>query len=215
MQFPSVAKFKVEFISREPSDDGRISELAGWCARFNESGLTPPREGTDRSLGNLSFRLEPGDPALVITASALSSKDELSPSDFVKVVGSDLERRVVSVSGVRDPSSESMMHYEIYKRRPDVNAIFHGHDKQILACGPELGLPQTAEEQPSGSLELLFQAMDILDRGDFLLLKNHGFLSLGKTMKEAGNLALRIKKSGDTILNSRVSRGLDLGTNRN
>ncbi len=194
MRAPSIVKFKVEFVSRDVPDDDRVGQLRAWCVRFNQSGLTPKLEDTGRSLGNLSFRLQPDRPAFVITASTLSSKEELVPGDFVRVLRSDRLRAVVVASGTRDPSSESMMHYEIYKQREDIGAIFHGHDREVTAYASLLDLPVTTKEEPPGTPQLLAEVMKIIDAGDFLVMKNHGFLSLGKTMDEAGNLALEVKR---------------------
>ena len=194
MTFTSIVKFKVDFVSRDVPDDDRVGQLCNWCVRFNESGLTPKLDGTGRSLGNLSFRLQPDRPAFVVTASMLSSKEKLASGDFVKVIESDPTRGIVLAAGTRDPSSESMMHYEIYKRRKEIGAVFHGHDQEITACASLLNLPETEKEEPPGSAELLAEVMKILRGENFLVMKNHGFLALGTTMDEAGNLALEIKR---------------------
>ena len=190
---PSIVKFKVEFLSRDVPSDERVDQLRQWCVRFDQSGLTPPLAGVGRSLGNLSFRLQPNEPAFVITASTLMSKQDLAPGDFVTVFRCDLEQRTVYAAGSRDPSSESLMHFEIYKQRGDVGAIFHGHDKQLTAQAALLELPETEMFQPPGTPELLAQVMKILGNEDFVVMKNHGFLSFGRTMDEAGKRALRIK----------------------
>ena len=144
---PSIVKFQVEFVSHDVPDDPRVAQLSGWCVRFNETGLTPIHaEG--RSLGNLSFRLRLGEPAFVITASTLPSKQSMSPSDFVTVFDSDLERAVVRAAGVRDPSSESRMHFEIYKRRPDVTAIFHRRPVYRRVAEPRNLIPGALNTQP-------------------------------------------------------------------
>jgi ribulose-5-phosphate 4-epimerase/fuculose-1-phosphate aldolase len=195
MKPPSIVKFKVELISPDVPGDERVEELRRWCIRFNALGLTPEIPGQGRTQGNLSFRLRPDEPAFVITGSTLSTKGTLAPGDFVTVLQSDLEEKTVYASGTRDPSSESMLHFEIYLRRPDVGAIFHGHDRPVTAQAASLGLPETAEEKPSGSVELLQQVMNILGDEEFLVMKNHGFLALGRTMDEAGQLALRIKNT--------------------
>jgi L-fuculose-phosphate aldolase len=195
MKPPSIVKFKVELLAPDVPDDARVDELRQWCLRFNELGLTPQLADQGRTQGNLSFRLEPGAPAFVITGSTLSTKSVLAPGDFVTVLRADREQKTVYARGTRDPSSESMLHFEIYRRRPEVGAIFHGHDRQITAQAAALGLPETAEEKPSGSVELLQQVMDILGDEEFLVMKNHGFLALGRSMEEAGQLALRIKST--------------------
>lgn len=194
MERVPIIKFTVEFVSRDVPRDERVRELRAWCDRFNESGLTPELPGEGRSLGNLSFRLKAGATAFVVTASALPSKGELFPEDFVEVAGADLERNTVFASGAKLPSSESMMHHEIYARRPDVNAIFHGHDKEITANAALLHLPETEREQPPRSQDLLREALKVLGKEKFVILKKHGFLSLGETMEEAGNRAFQIRQ---------------------
>ena len=87
-----------------------------------------------------------------------------------------------------------MMHYEIYRQRKDIGAIFHGHDREITANAHLLDLPETEKEVPQGTPELVDQVIKILDNNNFIVMKNHGFLALGKTMDEAGNLAMGIKK---------------------
>jgi len=202
MSRPSIVKFKVEFVDRDVPVDPRVDQLRAWCVRFNELGLTPQLAGAGRSLGNLSFRLRPGEPAFVITGSTLSTKEALAPSDFVTVLCSDLGACTVYASGKRDPSSESMMHFEIYRRRTDVGAIFHGHDRQITAHATLLELRETELEKPSGTPELLEQVIRILDHENFVVMKNHGFLSLGCTMDEAGQRAIEIKST----ISQRTSR---------
>lgn len=189
----SIVKFKVDFVSERPPRDQRIDALREWCERFNRAGLTPRFGGTGRSLGNLSFRLSPESHAFVITGSTLDSKDALSNDDFVKVVDADAAKMLVVAEGSKDPSSESMMHCEIYKRRKDVGAIFHGHDKDITANAKLLGVPETAQEELPGSAGLLAQVVKILKGEKFIIMKNHGFLSLGATMEEAGELAMKMK----------------------
>jgi len=182
-------KFRVVFLRRESPNDKRTGELSYWCRRFHELGLTPVRGG--RSEGNLSFRLR-GD-TFVITASGLGPKDSLEPDCFVKVVGCDLERRVVYASGLREPSSESMLHSKIYELRSDVGAVFHGHD-QVIVSREELGLVQTRRWCPYGSVELVRSVEEVLGQANFIVMRGHGFLSLGRSMKEAGELAVEKRK---------------------
>lgn len=189
----SIVKFKVEFVSKSPPCDNRIADLRNWCDCFNQMGLTPKLGNTGRCLGNLSFRLEPGLASFIITGSGLESKDMLSCVDFVKVLDADPDRMRVIAQGAKDPSSESMMHSMIYKKRSDIGAIFHGHDKEIVRNANKLGLPVTSHEELPGTVELLREVEKILGNEMFVVMKNHGFLSFGKTMDDAGKLALKIK----------------------
>jgi len=184
-------KFRTEVIGREVPQSPPIKELRYWCRKFSSQGFAPVYEGG--SYGNLSFRLQESKDQFIITASGIDLGEELSDDCFVKVENCDLKKGVVYASGEREPSSESILHFAIYHERKDVNAIFHGHSKNILEQANELGIPQTSKEEPYGTIELVQKVLEILDDKAFLIMKNHGFISLGRTMREAGELALRFR----------------------
>ena len=148
-----------------------------------------------------------GDHAFVITGSQVGWKDRLTDDKFVTVSDCDLSRGVVYATGLRDPSSESMMHYAIYQRRPDVQAVFHGHSREVLSCPEKLAIRETREKKPYGSLELVESVLEVLDREMFVVLKRHGFVSLGGTMREAGDLAVRIHRMCETLKSEKRAEG--------
>ncbi|MFA6254782.1 MAG: class II aldolase/adducin family protein [Patescibacteria group bacterium] len=191
MVYPGV-KFKTEFIKKQAPQDPRIIELIKWCQDFHQSNLAPVYDGC--SAGNLSFRLKEGENIFIITGAGLKAKEDLTNQSFVKIFNCDFERKIIQAEGVMEPSSETMLHFALYQKRVEVNAIFHGHCQQILAQAKKLNIPQTKKEAPYGSLELVRQALSILENNNFLVLKNHGFIALGKDMTEAGQLALAFQK---------------------
>ncbi|TAL48291.1 ASCH domain-containing protein [archaeon] len=180
-------KFVTKFVGRKVPKDSRIQELKKWCKEFHEHGLAPPYDGG--SYGNLSFRVN-GD-SFIITGSKIGMKDELDDSCFVLV--SSVENGIVHANGARGPSSESMLHAAIYQKRKDVNAIFHGHCREIVERAGELGISETSKEEPYGTEELVNSVLELLDDNtNFIVMKNHGFISLGSSMEDAGKLALEI-----------------------
>lgn len=186
-------KFRTEFLSAAAPADARLEELKAWCAEFHRRGFAPPYGGF--SQGNLSFRIRPDEDAFVITGSQVGWKDQLSDDRFVTVHGCDMERGIVSASGTRDPSSESMLHFAVYRARKDVQAVFHGHSREILLCVNRLHLPETREKTPYGSMELVRSVMEVLEDADFVLIRRHGFISLGASMTEAGQRAIEVHRS--------------------
>lgn len=178
-------RFNIIFVSAEIPSDARIEELKDWCERFQKNGLTPEIQGN--YTGNLSFRSEEG---FIITASGLKSKENLSNDCFVYVKSYDEQSNTVYVEGKRQPSSEAVMHFLIYKAHEEVNAIFHGHNEAIIRNAENLKLPVTEKEHEAGSIELANEVLRALGDKNLIVIKNHGFISLGKTMKEAGKQAL-------------------------
>lgn len=183
-------KFRVKIISKKLPKDPRIKELKHRCGEFHRYNLAPPYEGG--SYGNLSFRLQNGKDSFVITGSRIGLKNALTDDCFVKVSSVNLRKGIIYAHGTRKPSSESMLHFAIYHQKKDVNAILHGHSQEILFCAKKLKIPKTRQEEPYGTIELVQRVLEILDDESFLIMKNHGFISLGKTIEEAGELVLQI-----------------------
>ena len=194
-------RFNTIFVSDKISVDAKIVELKEWSEKFQKNGLTPEVEGN--YTGNLSFRSGEG---FVITASGLKNKENLADDCFVYVKDYDKKSNKFYVEGKKKPSSESIMHHLIYETCEDINAVFHGHNDVIVTNADKLKLPVTEKEYESGTIELAKEVMKVLGDNKVIVLKNHGFVSLGTTMKEAGELAL-------ATLNR--SKAANLATSRN
>lgn len=185
------------FFEKTAPKDPRLEILKHWCGRFQRLNLTPQYH--NQSLGNLSFRLNEDNNSFIITAAALALKDSLSDDSFVIVHSYDNESRTVFASGTREPSSESVLHFGVYAARPDIHAVFHGHSGRILRTSHALELTTTKKFEDYGSFELAASVLEILDNEFFIVMKNHGFLSLGQTMDEAGARAVEILERAKSL----------------
>lgn len=142
--------------------------------------------------GNLSLRGQADE--IYITPSGMDYL-EITEDDIVKInfMGEILE-------GDKKPSSEWMIHVEIYKNYPKYNAIVHTHSpiatafavsrKKIplilIEMKPFLGGEiEVAPFKPSGSLELAKSLIPYLKKSNSCLLANHGVVSCGKDIESA------------------------------
>jgi len=142
--------------------------------------------------GNISARLD--DQRLVTTPKSVS-KGFMTPDMMVIV---DYEGN--KVAGDRDPSTELPMHLEIYRNRPDVNAVVHAHPP--LATGFAVaGIPLTravlaevittlgsipiAEYGTPSTDELPSAVRKYIKAHDGMLLANHGAVTCGPTVMGA------------------------------
>lgn len=178
-------RFKTVFLSDKIPSNSKIDKLKKWTKIFQKQGLTPEINGN--YTGNLSFRFKKG---FVITASGLRDKENLMDDCFVYIKNYDEKSNTFFLEGKMIPSSESVMHYLIYKNCNEINAIFHGHNDSILISAEKLELPVTKKEYSAGTLNLAKEVVKILKKSKLIVLKNHGFVCLGATMEEAGKLAL-------------------------
>jgi L-fuculose-phosphate aldolase len=142
--------------------------------------------------GNISVRL--GADRLLMTPKGVC-KGFMSP-DMMCIT--DLEGR--KLEGERDPSSEMLMHLEVYRQRPDVQAVVHAHpptatgfavagiplDRAVLAeVLTTLGsIPIAAYATPS-TRELPEAVRQYIKAHDGMLLANHGALTVGSDLYSA------------------------------
>ncbi|MBD3164203.1 aldolase [Candidatus Woesearchaeota archaeon] len=173
-------KFGTVFLKKEIPQDAGIKKLKFWGSKLSLLGLTP--EYDFGAAGNLSFRTAGG---YIITAAG-SNLGSLNDEDFVEVRSCSLDNSKVTVIGRREPSSETMLHCAVYGKRPEIRVIFHVHDEYAVGRCEELGLKCTAKEYPYGSRELAAEVLKIIGSHDYIVMKNHGIISLGATTDEAG-----------------------------
>lgn len=169
-------KFRTVFERHEPPHDKCVEELIQWCRRFAAMGFI------GKAMGNLSARTPRG---FVITPTGTDPRTIIS-RQFVEVTGVDVTRLELHAAGTHEPSSESMMHDAIYHARPEVRAIFHGHDDELLRRTETLGIPVTAREQPYGTPALVREVLQTVPGNDFFIMRGHGFVALGHSCAEAG-----------------------------
>jgi ribulose-5-phosphate 4-epimerase/fuculose-1-phosphate aldolase len=178
--------FDVVCERREVPQDARIPQLIGWAAKFAALGWTPSYGAGDH--GNLSCRTPGG----FLMSARATVKAALQAEQFVEVLGLELdgERPRLRCRGTRLPSTDALLHWRLYERRPDVQAILHAHDSVTLARAAAWGLPVTAHSAARPSTVLIEEAADLAAAHDYLVLRDHGFLSLGRSIEEAGERAL-------------------------
>ncbi|MGQ9622475.1 MAG: class II aldolase/adducin family protein [Candidatus Caldatribacteriaceae bacterium] len=166
-------------------DEERLrQELAFFGRKILEAGLVVGPGG------NISVRCGED---MLISPSGLSF-EEVPPEGYVRVHISSL----ITKGGGR-PSSEVAMHRAVYLARPDVNAVVHVHPPFVIGVvsgGGEVRpmfpdfvalvhrvivldyiLPCTEE--------LALAVQDAACKAEAILLRNHGAVTVGTTLKEA------------------------------
>jgi L-fuculose-phosphate aldolase len=136
--------------------------------------------------GNISVRL--GADRLLMTPKSVC-KGFMTP-DMMCIT--DLDGR--KLQGDRDPSSEMLMHLEVYRQRPDVRAVVHAHpptatgfavagiplDRAVLAeVLTTLGSIPIAQYATPSTKELPEAVRQYIKAHDGMLLANHGALTVG------------------------------------
>jgi L-fuculose-phosphate aldolase len=125
-----------------------------------------------------------------------------------------------SYGGRIKPSTETLLHVAIYRRRPDVAAIVHTHSPYAAVFAVNrLELPPVLEEMAQlvggcvkvapyaapGSIKLAEGAAATLQGGAAVLLANHGLVGVGHTLREALTVCQVVERSAQVFLWARLS----------
>jgi L-fuculose-phosphate aldolase len=142
--------------------------------------------------GNISVRL--GGDRLLMTPKSVC-KGFMTP-DMMCIT--DLDGR--KLQGDRDPSTEMLMHLEVYRQRPDAQAVVHAHppiatgfavagiplNRAVLAeVLTTLGSIPIAEYATPSTQELPDAVRKYIKAHDGMLLANHGALTVGADLYAA------------------------------
>ena len=176
--------FETVIVNHRAPEDPQIPQLIEWAATFAALGFTPSYGPGDH--GNLSCRTPQG---LLITARA-TTKANLSVEHFVEVLTVDEQASPPQADcrGLRLPSTDTLLHWRVYRVRTDVQAILHGHDPMTLKQAEALRLPVTTHSAATPSRALIDEACHLAQNHDYIILRDHGFLALGRSIREAGAL---------------------------
>jgi len=163
-----------------PSESQLRADIVEIGRRLYARGYTASNDG------NISVRLEGG--RLLMTPKSVCKGFMTEPMMCI----TDLDGR--KLAGERDPSSEMQMHLEVYRQRPDINAVVHAHppvatgfavagiplDRAVLAeVVTTLGSVPIADYATPSTKELPDAVRKYVKAHDGMLLANHGALTLG------------------------------------
>ena len=167
-------------------------------------------EQGDLIFGHVTARM-PSDPGLFLMKPHTIGLEEMTPDNIITC---NIEGE--KVAGAMPRHLEVFIHSEILRVRPDVRAVVHTHAPYAVAFS-SLGRPL----QPVGhegsvfcdGLPVFSETSDlIIDQGrgkavaraigehNVLLLRNHGVVTVGRTVEEATVLALYLEKACKTQL---------------
>ncbi|MCR1898700.1 class II aldolase/adducin family protein [Irregularibacter muris] len=160
--------------------------------------------------GNLSWRMPTGE--ILITPSGMIY-EEMVPSDVLVV---DLDGNILE--GTRKASVDTVALLYIYQKRRDVNAVIHTHQPYATAIGlveneivcnlttlanATRGSVKVAPYTSAASLEMGVAAVDYLGDQLAVVLKHHGVIAIGDSLKQALYACVYLEEAAKTITMAR------------
>lgn len=160
-----------------------IEELNKYAHKLVDQGLVVGAGG------NLSMR---DGSYMYISPSGFDLK-EIEPHQWVKV-----DITTGEIEGNLRPSSEVLMHLECFRKNEEIQAVLHAHPTYSVGVSsagkdiPPLFPDFPAMVKSVGYIDYVIPTTNLLAEKvaelvdkDVIIMRNHGVLTLGKTMKEA------------------------------
>lgn len=161
--------------------------------------------------GNVSVRTESGQ--ILMTPSGMFY-DIMVPEDIVTLnaSGNILE-------GTKRPSVDMEAILYILNKMPNVNAVIHTHQVYATAVGlvqdilpavvttlvnATLGPVEVAPFSSAASLEMGINTVKYINNKKAVILKNHGVVTVGETLKEALYSAIYLEDAAKTYIMAKI-----------
>ncbi len=169
--------------------------------------------------GNVSVRKKSGE--IIVTPSGMAYEG-MKESDLI-VLSPKGER----IEGTLRESVDTIALLYIYERMPDVNAIIHTHQPYATAVGlignvfpvavttlanVTLGEVNVAPYSSPASLEMGIQTVEYINGKRAVILKHHGVVTVGPTLKDALYAAVYMEDAAKTYLAAKAAGNITLMT---
>ena len=146
--------------------------------------------------GNVSLRIRSNESTHLMAVTPSGRPYDSLKADDIVILDQDLE----PVEGDLVPSSESLLHSEIYRRRPDVGSVVHTHsvfasvaavtvdevppiiDEMVVTVGG--GIKVSSYAFP-GTQDLADSVCDALGERNAAIIRHHGAVGVGRDLDEA------------------------------
>ncbi|MDR1894276.1 MAG: class II aldolase/adducin family protein [Spirochaetales bacterium] len=160
--------------------------------------------------GNVSLRLSSGE--ILVTPSGLIYED-MVPEDVLVMT---LEGKILE--GERSPSVDTGALLYIFEKMPHINAVIHTHQPAATAVGlvaEELpccvttlanavkGAVKVCPFSSAASLDMGIQTVENAGEQLAVILKNHGVIALGTSLKEALYSCIYLEEGAKTYIYAR------------
>ncbi len=157
--------------------------------------------------GNVSVRMDDG--SILVTPSGMIYS-EMVPEDVLVV---DLDGNIIE--GTRKPSVDTKALLYIFRHRPDINAVIHTHQPYATALGlvqdefpvvvttlanATKGPVKVCPFSSAASLDMGIETVNNLGSQLAVILKHHGVMAVGKSLKEALYACVYLEEAAKTYL---------------
>lgn len=192
-------RLRTFFVGTETSQNPLLGKLQALGKHLAEEELcTGP--------GILSARY--GKRVLITTGGA--QLGALKDADFVEIVDYDPSKNRCLLMGKAEPSIDAGIHWLIYSNREEAGAILHLNDPLLLEVQEATQMfPESRAEKLPGPVEMAVEALKLLRKSPYFVLRGHGSFAVGKSLDDALSIATKAREQALEVIEE--AEGMDDG----
>jgi ribulose-5-phosphate 4-epimerase/fuculose-1-phosphate aldolase len=125
----------------------------------------------------------------------------LKDTDFVEIVDYDPSRNRCLLMGKAEPTMDAAVHWLIYNNREEVGAILHVQDPIVIEVNEATRMfPESRAEKLPGPVEVAVEALKLLRKSSYCVVRGHGCFAVAKTPEAALALAMRAREQALEVI---------------
>ncbi len=173
-------------------------EIEKWRVILHKMNLIGECPTEKVGYGNLSKRALEGDNEFMITGSQTGKHAHLNGNQYVRIKKCNLKKMSLEAIGSTAPSSESLTHFAIYSTCPQINYIFHIHNKDLWKYMLANDHDKTPPEINYGTQAMADAAKECIQSKEvgIFAMEGHedGIIAYGPNPESTGKIILSILK---------------------
>ena len=173
--------FQTFYASKEKSNCPFIPELIKACKNLKEKKIVD-----EKSQIFISHRYG----KRVLINSEVEDFSCIKHEELIEVIDFDPFKNTLLAIGPVEPVLETPVHWMIQHARSEVNAIIQLNDS-LLADELSTDYPSTKHNHSIGSIEQIKEVLKALKGSKIAIIKNHGALFVGKSLKDVEELIIK------------------------
>ena len=193
-----VIKFKYNLKLSAPLNENLYIDIEKWRVILFKMNLIGEYPTEKVGFGNLSKRVIIAPEEFIITGTQTGKFAHLNGSQYTHIKKCNLKKMSLEAIGPVAPSSESLTHFAIYSTCPQVNYIFHIHNKDLWTYMLANDFSKTLKDVEYGTQQMALAAGDCIKNKSvgIFAMEGHedGIVAFGNTAEATGKIILETVK---------------------
>ena len=173
-------QFEIFYLSKEIISNPLISKIIDYFKYLRKEDILKKQ---DKGIISIGFGKR------ILINGETYEYSNIRKEELIEVADYDPIKNNLLIIGKNKPLMETPLHWMIHHARTDVNCIVQINNKKLI----NKKYPSTEKDFKITTIEIIKEVMKKLKDSKIVILKNHGILFVGNSIKEVDDLIKKVK----------------------